>query len=176
MTCGVEVPDAGVSGAEAKEKGKGVAVMAGSGGSPIRKRGATNRNRIRGVVRQGTSGYATAKSSIREWGVLYRSGGYALKDMRLTPGGLPGVRIMRTGVGAIRSDRRAGVAHVVEDEEIGFEIAGEGRGLISDGLGLRGTPASPRMPPWRLSRSPALALALPTGFFAERGFPLTASI
>jgi len=27
-------------------------------------------------------------------------------------------------------------AHVVEDEEIGFEIAGEGLGLISDGLGL----------------------------------------
>jgi RNA-directed DNA polymerase len=26
--------------------------------------------------------------------------------------------------------------------------------------------------PWRLSRSPALAFALPTGFFAERGLPL----
>ena len=37
----------------------------------------------------GTSGHVTTKSSIRNWGVLYKSGVYALKVTCLTPGGLP---------------------------------------------------------------------------------------
>jgi len=37
----------------------------------------------------GTSGHVTAKSSIRNWGVLYKSGVYASKVMCLTLGGLP---------------------------------------------------------------------------------------
>ena len=37
----------------------------------------------------GTSGHVTTKSSIRNWGVLYKSGAYALKVTCLTPGGLP---------------------------------------------------------------------------------------
>jgi len=36
----------------------------------------------------GTSGHVTIKSSIRNWGVLYKSGVYALKALCLTPGGL----------------------------------------------------------------------------------------
>jgi hypothetical protein len=36
----------------------------------------------------GTSGHVTTKSSIRNWGVLYKSGAYALKATCLTPGGL----------------------------------------------------------------------------------------
>jgi hypothetical protein len=36
----------------------------------------------------GTSGHVTTKSSIRNWGVLYKSGVYARKVIRLTPGGL----------------------------------------------------------------------------------------
>lgn len=36
----------------------------------------------------GTSGHVTTKSSIRDLGVLYKSGVYALKALCLTPGGL----------------------------------------------------------------------------------------
>ena len=36
----------------------------------------------------GTSGHVTTKSSIRNWGVLYKSGVYALKALCLTPGDL----------------------------------------------------------------------------------------
>jgi hypothetical protein len=46
----------------------------------------------------GTSGHVTAKSSIRNWDVLYKSGVYALKATCLTPGGLPcalGCRVRR---------------------------------------------------------------------------------
>jgi len=39
----------------------------------------------------GTSGHVTAKSSIREVGVLYKSGVYAWKILCLTPGGLQNV-------------------------------------------------------------------------------------
>jgi len=37
----------------------------------------------------GTSGHVTAKSSIHNWSMLYKSGVYALKATCLTPGGLP---------------------------------------------------------------------------------------
>ncbi|MBW2345709.1 MAG: hypothetical protein JRF53_17250 [Deltaproteobacteria bacterium] len=37
----------------------------------------------------GTSGHGTAKPSIRNWGVLYKAGVYALKVTCLTLGGLP---------------------------------------------------------------------------------------
>ena len=37
----------------------------------------------------GTSGHVTAKSSIRNWSMLYKSGVCALRVMCLTPGGLP---------------------------------------------------------------------------------------
>ncbi len=37
----------------------------------------------------GTSWHVTAKSSIRNWVMLYKSGVYALKVTVLTPGGLP---------------------------------------------------------------------------------------
>ena len=36
----------------------------------------------------GTSGHVTTKSSIHDWGVLYKSGVYALKALCLTPGAL----------------------------------------------------------------------------------------
>jgi len=36
----------------------------------------------------GTSGHVTAKSSICDWGVLYKSGVYAWNALCLTPGGL----------------------------------------------------------------------------------------
>ena len=36
----------------------------------------------------GTNGHVTMKSSIRNWGVLYKSGVYAQKALCLTPGGL----------------------------------------------------------------------------------------
>ena len=39
----------------------------------------------------GTSGHVTTKSSICDWGVLYKSGVYAWKALCLTPGGLYGV-------------------------------------------------------------------------------------
>ncbi len=37
----------------------------------------------------GTSWHVTTKSSIHNWGVLYKSGVYALKVTCFTPGGLP---------------------------------------------------------------------------------------
>lgn len=37
----------------------------------------------------GTSGHVTAKFSIHNWGMLYKSGVYALEATCLTPGGLP---------------------------------------------------------------------------------------
>ncbi len=40
----------------------------------------------------GTSGHVTAKSSVCDWGVLYKSGVYAVKALCLTPGGLSVVR------------------------------------------------------------------------------------
>ena len=46
----------------------------------------------------GTSGHVTAKSSIRNWGVLYKSGVYARKALCLTPGDLScalGCRVRR---------------------------------------------------------------------------------
>ena len=45
----------------------------------------------------GTSGHGTAKSSIRSWGVLYKSGAYAQKVIRLTPGDLYGRLTARYG-------------------------------------------------------------------------------
>ncbi len=39
----------------------------------------------------GTSGHVTVKSSIRVWGVLYKSGVYARKALCPAPGGLYGV-------------------------------------------------------------------------------------
>ena len=42
----------------------------------------------------GTSGHVTAKSSIRDWGVLYKSGVYARNVLCLTLGDLHGVRGM----------------------------------------------------------------------------------
>ena len=48
----------------------------------------------------GASGHVTAKPSIREWGVLYKSGAYAWKATRLTPGDLQrcprGLRVERS--------------------------------------------------------------------------------
>jgi len=38
----------------------------------------------------GASGHVTAKSSICAWGAFCKSGVYARKVTRLTPGGLPG--------------------------------------------------------------------------------------
>ena len=53
----------------------------------------------------GTSGHVTAKSSICNWGVLYKSGVYAVKALCLTPGDLQGVRLGRTEGGVILPDR-----------------------------------------------------------------------
>ena len=55
----------------------------------------------------GTSGHVTAKSSICNWGVLYKSGVHAVKALCLTPGDLQGVRLGRTEEGVILSDRLA---------------------------------------------------------------------
>jgi len=51
----------------------------------------------------GTSGHVTTKSSIRNWGVLYKSGIYARKVIRLTPGGL--LCAMGTRVGVKMAER-----------------------------------------------------------------------
>jgi hypothetical protein len=55
-TSEVQVLAPGMRGAEGEEKGKGIHRELGSGGSPIHTRGATNRNRIRGVVHPGRAG------------------------------------------------------------------------------------------------------------------------
>jgi hypothetical protein len=52
----VKVLAPGIRGAEGEEKGKGTYREVGSGGSPIQRRGATNRNRRRGVVHPGRAG------------------------------------------------------------------------------------------------------------------------
>jgi len=48
----------------------------------------------------GASGHVTAQPSIRKWGVLYKSGTYARKATRLTPGDLQrcprGLRVERS--------------------------------------------------------------------------------
>jgi len=53
----------------------------------------------------GTSGHVTTKSSIRNWGVLYKSGAYALKVTCLTLGDLYSVFEVKTEGGVIHSDR-----------------------------------------------------------------------
>jgi len=58
----------------------------------------------------GTSGHVTTKSSIRNWGVLYKSGIYALKVTCLTLGDLHGVIRIRTEGGVIQPDRCAEVS------------------------------------------------------------------
>ena len=63
----------------------------------------------------GTSGHVTAKSSIRNWGVLYKSGVYALKVTCLTLGDLScalGCRVRRKLAEgrAIDSDRMGEVS------------------------------------------------------------------
>jgi hypothetical protein len=65
-TSEVNVLVPGHRGAEGEEQGKGAHGEVGSGGSPIHTRGATNRNRRRGMGPPGTSGHVTAKSSIRK--------------------------------------------------------------------------------------------------------------
>jgi len=52
----------------------------------------------------GTSGHVTRKSSIREVGVLYKSGVYALKALCLTPGGL--YSVLTEGMAEILWHRR----------------------------------------------------------------------
>jgi len=56
VTCGVQVPTPGEGEAEGKRKGNCVAVRRGGGGSPTRKHGAMNKNRIHGVVHSGRAG------------------------------------------------------------------------------------------------------------------------
>jgi hypothetical protein len=58
----------------------------------------------------GTSGHVTTKSSIRNWGVLYKSGVYALKVTCLTLGDLYSVFVIKTEGGVIHSDRCAEVS------------------------------------------------------------------
>ena len=58
----------------------------------------------------GTSGHVTTKSSIRNRGVLYKSGVYALKVMCLTLGDLYSVLRKKTEGGVIHSDRCAEVS------------------------------------------------------------------
>ena len=63
----------------------------------------------------GTSGHVTAKSSIHNWSMLYKSGVYALKATCLTPGGLPYADVSRLRLNmaegrAINPDRMAEVS------------------------------------------------------------------
>ncbi|MDI6761616.1 MAG: hypothetical protein QME83_01170 [Thermodesulfobacteriota bacterium] len=50
----MKILTSGVNGAEGKEKGKGVVVRRGLEEAQSKKRGATNRNRIRGVGGEGS--------------------------------------------------------------------------------------------------------------------------
>jgi hypothetical protein len=99
-TSEVQVLVPGMRGAEGEEEGKGVHREVGSGGSPLHTRGATNRNRRRGVGPPGTSGHVTAKSSIRR-------GVYVINpaSTRGTFGGVPWAicRWSREGLRAERS-------------------------------------------------------------------------
>ena len=58
----------------------------------------------------GTSGHVTTKSSIRNWGMLYKSGVYALKVTCLTLRDLYSVFGIKTETGVIHSDRCAEVS------------------------------------------------------------------
>jgi hypothetical protein len=58
----------------------------------------------------GTSGHVTTKSSIRNWGVLYKSGVYALKVTCLTLGDLHSVSRIGTEGEVIHPDRCAEVS------------------------------------------------------------------
>ena len=90
-TSGVEVPGPGVRGAEGKEKGKGVVVRRGLEEAQSKDAGDEQEPDMR-CGTSGASWHVTVKPSIRAWGVLYKSGVYALKVVCLTPGGLHGVR------------------------------------------------------------------------------------
>ncbi len=63
----------------------------------------------------------TAKSSIRAWGVLYKSGVYAVKVSCLTPGGLHVVQ-GSTDAGVIQRDRYAEVSRGHSSVESGEAI------------------------------------------------------
>src|SRR5262245_23530070 len=91
-TSEVQVLVPGDRGAEGEEKGKGVHREVGSGGSPIQTRGATNRNRLRGVARPGRAG-TCPRSPPSAGGVRYQSGVYARNVRCLTLGGLSGVHV-----------------------------------------------------------------------------------
>lgn len=58
----------------------------------------------------GTSWHVTAKSSICAWGVLYKSGVYAVKALCLTPGDLHSVRGIGLREEVTLSDRCAEVS------------------------------------------------------------------
>ncbi len=88
---GVEVPGAGV----VKPKARRRARASSRGGlsrkpHPKARRDVQEPDLRRG--KPGTSWHVTAKCSIHERGALYKSGVYARKAMRRTPGDLHGVR------------------------------------------------------------------------------------
>ncbi len=84
------VPVPGFRGADGKEKGKGVTARWGLEEAQSKDAGRRTGTGYE-VCTPGTSGHVTAKSSIRTWGVLYKSGAYAWKVVRLTLGDLHGV-------------------------------------------------------------------------------------
>ena len=90
---GVQVPRPGIREAEGKEKGQ--LRHREVGGSPTQKVGGDEQKPNTRSGTPGASGHVTAKPSIREWGVLYRSGVYARKVVPLALGGLYGVRLDR---------------------------------------------------------------------------------
>ncbi len=77
-----------------RDKGKGKGVIVRWGLEQAQSESAGRRTGIppkAGCGTLGRSGHVTMKSSIRNWGVLYKSGVYAWKVLCLTPGGLYGV-------------------------------------------------------------------------------------
>src|SRR4030095_14687472 len=85
-----------------------------SEGSVERRRGATDRHPIQGVTRLGRVG-TQQRSPLLTVGVFGKSGVYASKGPRRTPGDLPGalgcrVRRKLAERGVIRADPRGGVS------------------------------------------------------------------
>jgi len=97
----------------------------------------------------------TTKSSIRNWGVLYKSGVYASKVTCLTLGDLYNVFEIKTEGGVIHSDRCAEVSPAVGG--IGIRAVDikpalkRGRSLLSDQIGCC---VESTEPPWYVNRMP----------------------
>src|SRR3990172_7143370 len=113
-----ESPRARYSRSRRLGEGQGRHREVGSGGSPIQTRGATHRNRIRGVGPPGTSGHVTAKSSIRN-GVCFINPASTRQTFCALPWEI--CRLSRRGTegGGSRPDRSAEVSRGQSRSEAG---------------------------------------------------------